>query len=103
MIAISGQVFMHFYRNAQNTTNYCNLDMLIKRTSIFAKMKPEYKEILINYMKNTKTVGFCGDGVNDLLSLMTADVGVSLTEAKLSIAAPFTSESKGIQCIPNLL
>lgn len=33
----------------------------------------------------------CGDGANDCLALTMADVGLSLSQAEASIAAPFTS------------
>jgi cation-transporting ATPase 13A3/4/5 len=33
----------------------------------------------------------CGDGANDCKALKTADMGLSLSEAEASIAAPFTS------------
>ncbi len=37
-------------------------------------------------------VGFCGDGANDCAALKSAGIGVSLSEAEASIAAPFTSK-----------
>jgi cation-transporting ATPase 13A3/4/5 len=34
----------------------------------------------------------CGDGANDCCALIAADVGLSLSQAEASIAAPFTSK-----------
>ena len=38
----------------------------------------------------------CGDGANDCTALKTADVGLSLSDAEASIAAPFTSKTPDI-------
>jgi cation-transporting P-type ATPase 13A2 len=45
----------------------------------------------------------CGDGANDCRALKAAAVGISLSEAEASIAAPFTSKVQDIRCVINLL
>ena len=81
------------------------LRKLLKKCLVFARMHPDEKALMIKHMMSIKdnTVGMCGDGANDVGALKTANVGVSLSEAEASIAAPFTSKVQDISCIPQLL
>ena len=68
-------------------------------------MSPDDKAFLVeNLQKHLKVeVGMCGDGANDCGALKTADMGISLSEAEASIAAPFTSKIQDISCVVRVL
>lgn len=55
---------------------------LVEKTTIFAEVDPNQKERIILALKKRKhVVGYMGDGVNDVLALHAADIGVSVDTA----------------------
>jgi cation-transporting ATPase 13A3/4/5 len=78
---------------------------VIKNGYIFARMTPDGKATLVDRWQLSRKImiGMCGDGANDCMALRTADMGVSLSQAEASIAAPFTSKVPDISCIPTVL
>eukprot|EP01022_Parablepharisma_sp_SALTPOND_P025544 TRINITY_DN598_c0_g1_i1.p2 TRINITY_DN598_c0_g1~~TRINITY_DN598_c0_g1_i1.p2 ORF type:complete len:979 (+),score=86.34 TRINITY_DN598_c0_g1_i1:10743-13679(+) len=77
---------------------------LLQKAAVFARMSPDGKALLIDALQNQgHLVGMCGDGANDCVALKAADVGISLSEAEASIAAPFTSKIPDISCVMKVL
>jgi cation-transporting ATPase 13A2 len=63
-------------------------------------MSPDEKHELVEKLQSLDySCGFCGDGANDCGALKAADVGISLSEAEASVAAPFTSRVFDIGCV----
>jgi len=78
---------------------------VLANARVYARMKPDQKQYLVEALETERqlTVGMCGDGANDCGALKAADVGISLSEAEASIAAPFTSTIANIECVQVLL
>jgi cation-transporting P-type ATPase 13A2 len=77
--------------------------MLVK-TQIFARMSPDEKNEVVERLQTLGyTVLMCGDGANDCAALKAADVGISLSEAEASVAAPFTTSTPDIGCVIELI
>ena len=77
---------------------------LLARGTIFSRMSPDQKAGLVEQLQQLGyCVAMCGDGANDCGALKAAHVGVSLSEAEASVAAPFTSAIPNISCIPALI
>ena len=54
----------------------------VETVSVFAKLSPSHKELIIRALKNRgHVVGFMGDGINDAPALKAADVGISVDSA----------------------
>ena len=71
---------------------------------IFGRMSPDQKQSLVeHFLRLEYIVAFCGDGANDCGALEAADVGISLSTAEASIAAPLTSQVMNISCVPKVI
>lgn len=64
-----------------------DLEKVILKTRIFARVKPNDKLKLVNvYKKLGFVVGVTGDGVNDALALKRADVGIAMGQKGTDVA-----------------
>ncbi|SZF04185.1 unnamed protein product [Blumeria hordei] len=99
-LAISGDVFRWL-------VDFAPVDVLNKVLvlgQVFARMSPDEKQELVEKLQGIDyCCGFCGDGANDCGALKAADVGISLSEAEASVAAPITSQVFDITCVPEVI
>ncbi|XP_050682195.1 polyamine-transporting ATPase 13A3-like isoform X2 [Leptidea sinapis] len=73
---------------------------VLSKGMIFGRFGPDQKTQLITSIQGEGLiVGMCGDGANDCGALKAAHVGISLSEADASVAAPFTSQEQNIRCV----
>ncbi|TIB92882.1 hypothetical protein E3Q19_01771 [Wallemia mellicola] len=99
-LAVTGDVFRWMMDFAPLET----LERMLVKSQIFSRMSPDQKCELVERLQQLGyTVGFCGDGANDCGALKAADVGLSLSEAEASVAAPFTSNTPDIGCFIEVL
>lgn len=95
-LAVSGEAFRWI-------VDYAPADVLrrmLVQGKVFARMSPDEKHELVEKLQSIDfCCGFCGDGANDCGALKAADVGISLSEAEASVAAPFTSRVFDIRCV----
>lgn len=99
-LACTGDLLHHI----AETCSRKYLHEFLSKCSIYARMSPQQKQLLVEMFQEMGTcVGFCGDGANDIGALKAADVGISLSQAEASVAAPFTSRSNHIECVLHVL
>lgn len=59
-----------------------DLPIIIEKTDVFAELTPKQKALIVETLQtNGHTVGFLGDGMNDLPAVIQADVGISVENA----------------------
>ncbi|XP_045764970.1 polyamine-transporting ATPase 13A3-like [Maniola jurtina] len=82
-------------------THYPELvSTIVTKGMIFGRFGPDQKTQLVTALQGEGLiVGMCGDGANDCGALKAAHVGISLSEADASVAAPFTSQEQNIRCV----
>lgn len=96
-LAVTGKAFYNLYE-----TNL--LQGLMTRIRIFSRMSPEGKVLTIELLiEKGLVLGMCGDGGNDCGALRAAHVGLALSEAEASVVSPFTSKTKSIISVVDLL
>lgn len=62
------------------------LPVVIQRTTVFAELTPKQKAQIVQALQaNGHTVGFLGDGMNDLPAIVSSDVGISVDTAAQSV------------------
>ena len=74
----------------------------VEESTIFARMAPSQKLHVIELLRaNGHTVGYMGDGINDIPALHSADVGISVNSAVdvAKDAAPIVLLRKGLDVI----
>ncbi|KAF2275170.1 uncharacterized protein EI97DRAFT_79087 [Westerdykella ornata] len=99
-LAVSGDVFRWIVDFASESV----LREMLVCGQVFARMSPDEKHELVEKLQSIDyCCGFCGDGANDCGALKAADVGISLSEAEASVAAPFTSRVFDISCVPTVI
>ncbi|KAI4165799.1 MAG: hypothetical protein LQ342_000742 [Letrouitia transgressa] len=99
-LAITGDVFRWIVEHGDERS----LQRMLVAGQIFARMSPDEKHELVEKLQSINyCCSFCGDGANDCGALKAADVGISLSEAEASVAAPFTSRVFDISCVPEVI
>ena len=68
----------------QLSDNECQV--AVENTTVFAELSPRQKKEIVSILQsNGHTVGFLGDGVNDLPAMINTDVGISVDTASPAV------------------
>lgn len=80
-------------KNAEAFIDMSSLDepidykALVNQTTVFGRVTPKQKQSLIQALKINHTVCMTGDGVNDVLALREADIGVAMANGSSAARA----------------
>eukprot|EP01133_Synstelium_polycarpum_P011199 gene11199-13056_t len=104
VLAVTGDAWKILYDDMIKNGKGITFVRLLQKGHIFARMTPDQKQNLVEeLMASGLYVGMCGDGANDCGALKAAHVGISLSVAEASIAAPFTSTVTNVSCTHHLI
>lgn len=63
-----------------------DIPMKVERTTVFSELSPKQKVQVVQILRtNGHTVGFLGDGMNDLPAIVESDVGISVDTASEAV------------------
>jgi len=101
-IALTGEATNYIV--AGNGITFGLRKLIFKKSKVFARMKPDDKAFIVDSLQHQgNIVGMCGDGANDCPALKVANVGIALSEAEASLAAPFMSRVIDISAVDTVL
>jgi len=67
--------------DARKIDNETDLNLVVEENTVFGRVRPEQKRMLISALKNNgHVVAMTGDGVNDVLALKESDCGVAMND-----------------------
>lgn len=96
-LAVTGNAFDYLVKMGEIT----NLLLSIR---IFSRMTPQGKVDCVKlHMAAGAVTGMCGDGGNDCGALRIAHVGVALSDAEASVVSPFTSKTRSLVSVVDLV
>ncbi|DAZ96102.1 TPA: hypothetical protein N0F65_000650 [Lagenidium giganteum] len=96
-MAVTGKAFDYLVKVGE-------IKDLLLNIRIFSRMTPNGKvECVRLHMAAGAVTGMCGDGGNDCGALRIAHVGVALSEAEASVVSPFTSKTRSLVSVVDLV
>ncbi|GAB9464811.1 hypothetical protein Gpo141_00002237 [Globisporangium polare] len=96
-LAVTGKAFDYLVKMGE-------IESLLLNIRIFSRMTPAGKVDCVKlHMAAGAVTGMCGDGGNDCGALRIAHVGVALSDAEASVVSPFTSKTRSLQSIVDLV
>lgn len=85
--------------------NFSELIKIVNNYKIFGRVTPEQKKMIVAALRKNGTVGYIGDGVNDILALKEADCGIALASgisAARSVAEVVLTDAD-FSILPNIV